>query len=77
MAEPEALLDLSVTLGVVTKLARWVDARTGSIPHVADIAQALEPCEELRDKILKVIDQATGEVKDSASPELTRLRRNI
>ncbi len=77
MAEPAPLLDLASTLGVVAKLARWIAKRSGSIPGVSDIAAALEPCEELAKNINRVIDEATGEIKDSASSELSRLRRDI
>jgi DNA mismatch repair protein MutS2 len=76
MLLPAELLDVAETLRVARRLkelGRLCDPRYGK---VADLLGNLEPIPELEKKINQAIDHR-GQIKDGASPELGRIRKEI
>jgi DNA mismatch repair protein MutS2 len=67
------LFRVAETLGGMQRLRAWLDrARTGA-PSLGALGQAIPWLEELKDRLAASVAE-DGEVLDSASPELSRLR---
>lgn len=73
---PAELLDIRQTLIAARDLQRTITRLAESYPRLADIAQRIEPCPGLVNEISQAIDDH-GEVKDNASPDLMRIRREL
>src|SRR2546427_8097540 len=72
--EPAELLDVLATLSVARTVHETVDRLRVYIPFLAEIADRIADFRELTSAIGRCID-SRGELVDSASPELARLRR--
>ena len=70
---PTDLLDIRNTLIRARTIQRSLARVSAHFPHLADIAVRIEPCEDLIDEIGRCISER-GEVLDSASPALGRIR---
>ncbi len=70
------LLKIRQTLIAARELQRTISRLAEDYPRLADIAGRIEPCAGLVNEIGNAIDDR-GEVKDSASPELARIRREL
>ncbi len=71
--EPQTLLDIRYTLRQATSLRRIITRLSGQFPRLASIAERLEECQPVQNEIARVLDDA-GQVLDSASPKLARIR---
>ncbi|MBC7869755.1 MAG: endonuclease MutS2, partial [Chitinophagaceae bacterium] len=76
MIEAAVLLDIRTTLRRATSLRRTLGRMKHQYPILAEIADEIEECTELQDTIGASIDD-NGEVKDSASPKLALIRRDL
>jgi DNA mismatch repair protein MutS2 len=70
------LLDVAGTLGAARRLHELVTRCELRYQRLADLLRNLQPMSELEIKIERAIDQR-GHIKDSASRELARLRKEI
>lgn len=68
------LLDVRDTLIAARNLHRTLTRLDGRFPHLATIAGRIQPCPEIVEEIDRCLDQR-GSVRDDASPELSRIRR--
>jgi DNA mismatch repair protein MutS2 len=68
--------DIRYTLGRARSLNRSLGRLTERFPHVADVALRLNAPASLLDEITRCIDER-GEVLDSASDALARIRREV
>jgi DNA mismatch repair protein MutS2 len=73
---PTDFLDVRSTLQRAKSLHRTLGRLSEQFPHVADIAQRISVPQGLIDEITRCIDER-GEVLDSASDALTRIRREL
>ena len=73
---PTDLLQVRQTLIVARELQRTISRMAEVYPRLADIAARIDPCAGLVNEIGGAIDER-GEVKDNASPELARIRREL
>jgi DNA mismatch repair protein MutS2 len=73
---PNDLLDIRATLASGRSLQRVLARLEHQFPLLADIAGRIQPAGYLIDEIDRCIDER-GEVRDSASPELARARREV
>jgi len=71
---PAELLDIQSTLEAGQRLKRALTRLRDQFPRLADHASGIEPCPHLIAEIARCIN-GRGEVLDSASPELARIRR--
>jgi len=76
MLDPSALLDVQSTLISAKALRRGIASKTDQYPTLSAIAQRLEECPKLVAEIARCIND-NGEVLDSASPMLARIRREL
>ncbi len=76
MVEPSVLLDIRTTLRRATTLRRTLGRMKGQYPLLADLITEAEECNELQDEIARVLDD-NAVVKDSASPQLATIRRDL
>ena len=74
--DASALLDIAQTAESAARLRKYFEARREKFPRLWDIASALEGCPEVVERINRAIDPS-GMVRDSASPKLGRLRREL
>ncbi len=74
--EPPTFLDIRTTLRRGTTLKRTLGRMKGQYPLLAEIVNEIEECNELQDEIARVFDD-NGVVKDSASPQLAMVRRDL
>jgi DNA mismatch repair protein MutS2 len=74
--EPSSLLDIQSTLLSGRKLRRAILSVRERFPTLAGIVQHVEECPELVAEIGRCINDR-GEVMDSASPALARIRREL
>ncbi len=74
--EPQELLDIKSTLIAARTLARTLERLAASYPLLADLAAQIPPPWGLIDAITRTLSER-GEVLDSASPQLGRIRRNL
>jgi DNA mismatch repair protein MutS2 len=70
---PTDLLDIRHMLTRARTIRRTLARLSGQFPHLGDIAAHIEPCDSLVDEIGRCINER-GEVLDSASPTLARIR---
>lgn len=73
---PQELLNIRQTLIAGRELRRTLTRLADQLPHLADMAYRLEECPGLVNEIGRCLSDK-GQVKDEASPELGRLRREI
>jgi DNA mismatch repair protein MutS2 len=74
--EPRILLDIRHTLRRATTIKRTIGRMKGQYPQLAEVAGGIEECAEVSQEIDRVLDD-NGEVKDSASPQLAIIRRDL
>jgi DNA mismatch repair protein MutS2 len=74
--DPAALLDVQTTLVSAKALRRGIVPKADQYPTLAAIAHGLEECPKLVAEIARCIND-NGEVLDSASPALARIRRAL
>lgn len=73
---PEELLEVRQTLIAARELQRTIVRMADVYPRLADIAQRIEECPGVVHAINQAIDD-NGQVKDSASSDLARIRREL
>ncbi|MCX7680872.1 MAG: endonuclease MutS2 [Anaerolineae bacterium] len=71
---PAELLDIRDTLVMARAMHRTLTQLATRLPRLAEIASLLRPCPDLISEIERCLDER-GHVRDEASPELSRLRR--
>ena len=74
--QPHELLEIRSTLLSARSLKQTLTRAASHFPHLADIAARMEPCPHVAAEIHRCIDNR-GEVRDGASPELSRIRREL
>ncbi|MDH3675345.1 MAG: endonuclease MutS2, partial [Anaerolineae bacterium] len=70
------LLEIRQTLIAARQLQRTITRLAEAYPRLADIAQRIEECPGVVSAISQAIDES-GEIKDSASSTLARIRRDL
>lgn len=75
--EPAVLLDIRSTLRRATTLRRSVGRMKASYPLLSELINQAEECLPVQEEIARVLDEATGAVRDSASPQLAMIRREL
>ncbi len=73
---PTELLDIRQTLAAARDLKRAISRLSDQFPLLEDIASRIQECPGLLNEITRCISDR-GEVLDSASPELARIRREL
>lgn len=73
---PTDLLDIRDTLLAGRRLQRSLGRLANQFPHLALMASRVRPCEDLIEEISRCIDER-GDIRDDASPELSRIRREV
>jgi DNA mismatch repair protein MutS2 len=73
---PTELLDIRQTLVAARDLKRAISRLSDQFPLLEDIASRIQECPGLLNEITRCISDR-GEVLDSASPELARIRREV
>jgi DNA mismatch repair protein MutS2 len=73
---PTELLDIRQTLAAARDLKRAISRLGDQFPLLEDIASRIQECPGLLSEITRCISDR-GEVLDSASPELARIRREL
>lgn len=76
MIEASVLLDIRTTLRRGTTIKRTLGRMEHHYPLLAEIVGEIEECPELQDAIAAAIDD-NAEIKDSASPKLAIIRRDL
>jgi DNA mismatch repair protein MutS2 len=76
MIEASVLLDIKQTLRRATTLKRTLGRMKGSYPLLAELMTDAEECVEVQDEIGRILDD-NGQIKDSASPQLAIIRRDL
>jgi DNA mismatch repair protein MutS2 len=71
---PGELLDVRDTLVAARRLHRLLTRLEGQFPLLAAVAGRIQPCQEIIDEVNRCLDER-GSVRDDASPELARIRR--
>jgi DNA mismatch repair protein MutS2 len=71
---PADLLDVRDTLVAARTLHRTLSRLGSQFPHLADIAGRIQLCPHIIAEINQCLDER-GNIRDSASPELARIRR--
>lgn len=71
---PVELLDVRDTLVAARTLQRMITQLANRFPRLAEIASPIRPCPDLIGEIERCLDER-GNVRDEASPELARIRR--
>ncbi len=74
--EPQQLLEIKATLISCRELKKTLEKKASDYPHLAEIAHGLPQTYGLVEAISRVLSER-GEVLDSASEKLARLRREI
>ncbi len=74
---PADLLDIRQTLIAARDLKRTLVRLGDQFPRLADIAGRIQECPGLVAEIGRCINERNGEVLDSASPDLARIRRDL
>ncbi|MBC7187895.1 MAG: endonuclease MutS2 [Calditrichaeota bacterium] len=65
------------TLEVIRRLCDFRKARVGRYPLLGELLAGLADYRQIETELLRCIDPQTGYIRDAASPELARLRREI
>lgn len=73
---PTDLLDVRDTLSTARALHRSLSRLENRFPHLAHLASRMQPCPEIIEEINRCLNER-GEVRDDASPELARIRREL
>ncbi len=73
---PEELLNVAETLNATRTLYQLVGQCEARYPNLSELLENLRPVEEIEKKISRAID-LRGYIKDGASIELSRIRREI
>ena len=73
---PQELLDIRDTVTAARRMRRALSRDRGRWPALAELSERLEPCPALYDAIQATLDD-NGDVLDSASPALRRIRREL
>lgn len=76
MIEPQVLLDVRYTLRRATTIKRTLGRMRGQYPLLSDLINQAEECTEIQEEIARVLDD-NAVVKDSASPQLAMIRRDL
>jgi DNA mismatch repair protein MutS2 len=76
MIEPSVFLDIRTTLRRATTLKRTLGRMKGLYPLMAELVSEAEECPQLQEEIARVLDE-NAVVKDSASPQLAIIRRDL
>ncbi|MBC8171747.1 MAG: endonuclease MutS2, partial [Anaerolineae bacterium] len=76
MIEPHVLLDIRMTLRRAAILKKTLGRLKYQYPLLAELSEEAEECQDLQDAIGTAIDD-NAEVKDSASPKLAIIRRDL
>ena len=71
---PSELLDVRDTLVAARTLQRTLSRLRGQFPHLAHLADRILLCPEIIAEVNRCLDER-GNVRDDASPELARIRR--
>ncbi len=74
--EPQQLLDVKVTLIACRELKKFLEKKADEYPRLADLALGLPESHGIVDAITRVLSER-GEVLDSASEKLARIRREV
>lgn len=74
--DPASLIAIRQTLEVAARVREWLGGRGSRIAGLASIAQTITPLPALANELRRAFDPY-GELADSASPELGRLRRRV
>ncbi len=74
--DPPVLLDIRQTLRRATTIKRQLGRLKGQYPLLADLAEEAEECQDIQDEIARILDE-NGLIKDSASPQLAIIRRDL
>jgi DNA mismatch repair protein MutS2 len=74
--EPQDLLDIRDTLVSARNVQRTLSRYAALYPELNAMTMMIEPCPTLVNEISRCIDDK-GEVRDSASPALADIRRNV
>jgi len=75
--EIRQLIELAQFLGCARRVRGYLTARREKYPLLSAIAQPVTPMQDLETAIENAISFTDGSVKDSASPTLARLRKEI
>lgn len=76
LLQESQLLHVVKTLEVSNTLVRYLQSKKSSMPFLYEPAKDLEVFDFVVDEIHKIID-SEGQVKNNASPELSRIRKQI
>jgi DNA mismatch repair protein MutS2 len=76
MIDASVLLDIRATLRRATTLKRTLGRMKTQYPLMSEIAERVEECTPVQQEIERAIDEQ-GQVKDSASPTLAIIRRDL
>ncbi len=76
MIDPSVLLDIRHTLRRASTIKRTLGRMKGSYPLLAEHAGEIEECADLQAEIDRILDD-NAQVKDSASPALAIIRRDL
>jgi DNA mismatch repair protein MutS2 len=76
MIEAQTLLDIRSTLRRAGTLKRTLGRMKNQYPLLAELTEEVEECSDLQEAIAGAIDD-NGEIKDSASPKLAIVRRDM
>ncbi|HEY70665.1 MAG TPA: endonuclease MutS2 [Anaerolineae bacterium] len=74
--EPDAILDIKGTLIAGQRLRRTLEKQKQDYPVLSGIAKGIAACKDLVDAIDATFD-SRGEIVDDASPELSKIRRDL
>jgi len=74
--DPEDLLALRLALITLRRLKRYFEERSGDFPRLAHAVERITPLRELEEHVRSIINEDAS-VRDDASPELSRIRRQI
>ncbi|MFN8374512.1 MAG: hypothetical protein U0694_16745 [Anaerolineae bacterium] len=76
LIEASVLLDIRFTMRRATTLRRTIGRLKAQYPLLSDLINEMEECSELQQEIERVLTD-DAEIKDSASPQLAIIRREL
>jgi len=74
---PQELVDIAETLTTARRLKKYFQEKKGKYPQLERLVLKLETFPEVEKVIANVVDFSSLEVKDEATPELARIRRDL